>query len=53
MISATINMKGGRGNNEEFSAREGYKVSRKPPTTNPRIARGMCVGARVMSRDFD
>ena len=40
MISATINMKGGRGNNEKFSAHKramNYKASRKPPTTNPRI----------------
>ena len=41
IISATINMKGGRGKKEKFSARKravNYKASRKPPTTNPRIA---------------
>ena len=34
-------MKGGRGNNENFSARlraVNYKASRNPHTTNPRIA---------------
>ena len=39
--TATINMKNGRCNNEKFSARKravNYKASRKPPTTNPRIA---------------
>ena len=33
MISATINMKGGRGNNEKVSARKramNYKASKKP-----------------------
>ena len=43
-ISATINMKSGHGNNEKFSARKramNYKASRKPPTTNPRIAHGI------------
>ena len=38
-------MKGGRGNNEKFSACKravNYKASRKPPTTNPRIAHDAC-----------
>ena len=50
MISATINMKGGRGNNEKFSARKramNYKASRKPPTTNPRIAHVSLVGNSI------
>ena len=50
MISATINMKGGHGNNGKFSASKravNYKASRKPPTTNPRIAHVVLGGGVV------
>ena len=45
-------MKGGRGNNEKFLTRKravNYKASRKPPTTNPRIAH---VGEVVIEYPF-
>ena len=43
MIRAKINMNSGRGNYEKFSARKRAMnyYSRKPPTTNSRIAHGV------------